>query len=167
MNSGELGRRFKVPPRQAYQYALIVPSASRLLVQLSYLRLIRISLPQPAFALPLAVRSFRRLRRSDVRGWHVAPSFVTHFRAFHCHRRRGAVTVSHGMRRPVDVSYVARAETEFHRRNQLLHLAAAAIAFSAATDALHAQAFPALPITMIVPYGAGGGPTDAIARILA
>jgi tripartite-type tricarboxylate transporter receptor subunit TctC len=54
----------------------------------------------------------------------------------------------------------------FTRRGLLLRLAAGAVACSAATDVLHAQAFPVRPITIIVPYGAGG-PTDAIARILA
>jgi tripartite-type tricarboxylate transporter receptor subunit TctC len=44
-------------------------------------------------------------------------------------------------------------------RRQFLHLAAGAAA-------ARAQTYPTRPVTMIVPYGAGG-PSDAIGRILA
>src|SRR5256885_14520342 len=50
-----------------------------------------------------------------------------------------------------------------HRRTALRTLAA--IAFGIATTAAHA-AWPDRPITLIVPWGAGGG-TDATARIIA
>jgi len=54
---------------------------------------------------------------------------------------------------------------KLHRRS-LLRLAAAAVALPAVSQALWAQAYPARPITMIVPASAGG-PTDAIGRIMA
>src|SRR5215470_14709294 len=52
------------------------------------------------------------------------------------------------------------------RRRQFLHLAAGAAALPAISRAARAQAYPARPMTMIVPYAAGG-PTDTIARIMA
>jgi len=52
-----------------------------------------------------------------------------------------------------------------HRR-QFLHLAACAAALPAMSRIARAQAYPARPITMIVPYAAGG-PTDVIGRIVA
>jgi tripartite-type tricarboxylate transporter receptor subunit TctC len=65
------------------------------------------------------------------------------------------------------MSTVVRERKEgFTRRGLLLRLGAGAVACNAATDVAHAQAFPVRPITIIVPYSAGG-PTDAIARILA
>jgi tripartite-type tricarboxylate transporter receptor subunit TctC len=51
-------------------------------------------------------------------------------------------------------------------RRKFLHLAAAAIALPAASRVAQAQAYPARPITMIVPFAAGGG-TDTVARIVA
>ena len=53
------------------------------------------------------------------------------------------------------------------RRSLLAGIASAVAglaAFSSATPAL-AQAYPTRPITLIVPWGAGGG-TDATARII-
>jgi tripartite-type tricarboxylate transporter receptor subunit TctC len=51
-------------------------------------------------------------------------------------------------------------------RRQFLSLTAATAAFMAASRDGRAQTYPTRPITMIVPYGAGG-PTDTVARILA
>jgi tripartite-type tricarboxylate transporter receptor subunit TctC len=51
-------------------------------------------------------------------------------------------------------------------RRQFLHLAAGAAALSALSPIARAQTFPARPITMIVPFAAGG-PLDTIARFLA
>jgi tripartite-type tricarboxylate transporter receptor subunit TctC len=51
-----------------------------------------------------------------------------------------------------------------HRR-QFLHLAAGAAALPAVSRIARAQAYPSRPVTMIVPFPAGGG-TDVIARIV-
>ena len=51
-------------------------------------------------------------------------------------------------------------------RRQFLQLAAGAAALPAVSQIVRAQAYPTRPMTMVVPYSAGG-PTDTIARIMA
>ncbi len=51
-------------------------------------------------------------------------------------------------------------------RRNFLHLAAGAAALPVVSRVARAQAYPSRPITMVVPYAAGG-PTDVIGRIVA
>ena len=53
-----------------------------------------------------------------------------------------------------------------HRRRSLVAAALSALTLAAVSMPAAAQAFPTRPITLIVPWGAGGG-TDATARIIA
>jgi tripartite-type tricarboxylate transporter receptor subunit TctC len=50
-------------------------------------------------------------------------------------------------------------------RRQFLHLAAGAAALPAASRIAAAQRYPSRPITMVVPFAAGG-PLDAVGRVL-
>src|SRR5438874_9217217 len=51
-------------------------------------------------------------------------------------------------------------------RRQFLHLTAGAAALLAAPCISSAQTYPTRPVTMVVPYGAGG-PSDTLGRIVA
>jgi tripartite-type tricarboxylate transporter receptor subunit TctC len=53
-----------------------------------------------------------------------------------------------------------------HPRRRFLSLAAGAVALPAMSRIAQAQTYPTRPITMIVPYAAGG-PTDVVGRVLA
>ena len=50
-------------------------------------------------------------------------------------------------------------------RRQFLQLAAGSAALPGVSQIVRAQAYPTRPMTMVVPYSAGG-PTDTIARIM-
>jgi tripartite-type tricarboxylate transporter receptor subunit TctC len=55
---------------------------------------------------------------------------------------------------------------KFPHRRHFLHLAVGAAAVPAVSRIARAQTYPVRPITLVVPYAAGG-PTDVIARVLA
>src|ERR1700681_251484 len=52
-----------------------------------------------------------------------------------------------------------------HPRRQFLRLAVGAAALPAVSCGPEAQSYPSRPITMIVPFAAGGG-TDAVGRVV-
>ena len=54
---------------------------------------------------------------------------------------------------------------KIYRRRQLLYLAAGAAALPAASRIAQAQVYPSRPVTMIVPFAAGG-PSDVAARVV-
>src|SRR2546426_117719 len=80
------------------------------------------------------------------------------------------------MRRRVQAGKTRRAEFWHHRARArgvsdeelktMKRLLAAGCLFAAMIAAAAAETFPSRPVTMIVPFGAGG-PTDALARIVA
>src|SRR5262245_38910722 len=51
-------------------------------------------------------------------------------------------------------------------RRKFLHLAAGAVVLSFAPHVARAQAYPSRPITLVIPFAAGGG-ADAVLRIIA
>jgi hypothetical protein len=51
-------------------------------------------------------------------------------------------------------------------RRRFLHLAAGAVALPAISSIARAQTYPSRPITIVVPYAAGGA-TDTIGRVMA
>jgi Tripartite tricarboxylate transporter family receptor len=90
-------------------------------------------------------------------------------------RKRKAVTPPTGsrnqraQRRPVKAgvlgSYPSTVKATNLARRRMLHLAAGAAALPAISNMSWAQTYPARPITVVVPYPAGG-PTDVVARII-
>ena len=69
-------------------------------------------------------------------------------------------------RRVYDRPYPKTRPSGQHPRRQFLRLAVGAAALPAVSCNPEAQSYPSRPITMIVPFPAGGG-TDAIGRIVA
>src|SRR5258706_4870713 len=53
-----------------------------------------------------------------------------------------------------------------YSRRKFLHLAASGVALPATARLAHAQAFPSRPMSMIVPFAAGG-PQDVLGRLIA
>ena len=81
---------------------------------------------------------------------------------------RPAATLSpHRRSRPrvKDLPYPKTCPSGQHPRRQILRLAVGAAALPAASRIAGAQAYPTRPITMVVPFAAGGG-ADVIGRIL-
>jgi tripartite-type tricarboxylate transporter receptor subunit TctC len=74
-------------------------------------------------------------------------------------RRRSGVA-THKRRQPLGPA------ADQHPRRQFLRLAAGAVALPATSRIAKAQAYPSRPITMIVPFPAGGG-TDVNGRVIA
>jgi tripartite-type tricarboxylate transporter receptor subunit TctC len=64
------------------------------------------------------------------------------------------------------VAIITEGDAMIFARRQFLHLAAGAGALAGAMRIARVQTYPSRPITIIVPYAAGG-PTDVIGRVLA
>jgi tripartite-type tricarboxylate transporter receptor subunit TctC len=79
---------------------------------------------------------------------------------------RRAATPEHRSRSRGNRPNPKRPYSDQHPRRKFLHLAAGAAALPAVSRIARAQAYRTRPITMIVPYAAGGQ-VDATARVLA
>src|SRR6516162_5067195 len=79
---------------------------------------------------------------------------------------RQAATPQHRSRSRGNRPYPKRPYSDQHPRRKFLHLVAGAAALPALSPLARAQSYPTRPITMIVPFAAGGA-TDVVGRVLA